>query len=276
METLGETLAKHGFWFKKKYGQNFLSDGNLLDAIVRDAGVDEGATVLEIGAGAGALTRAISRRAKRVVAYEIDPTLRPVLAETLSGCENAEVVFRDFMREDLPVLEEELGEYLVVANLPYYVTTPVVLRFLEEAKKCRGVTVMVQEEVALRFCAKENTPDYGAITAAIALKGRARITRRVPRTAFTPRPNVDSAVVAIEFCGGVAVKSEKMYRETVRAAFSSRRKTLENNLIGGFSLSREEAKTLLHAADIPEGARGETLSPADFARLADLLSERTR
>ncbi len=271
METLGETLSKHGFFFKKKFGQNFLTDKNLLDAVVRDAGVDENTAVLEIGTGAGALTRALSERAKRVVSYEIDASLRPVLAETLSGCANVEVVFRDFMKEDLPALERELGEYAVVANLPYYVTTPVVLRFLEEAERCRGITVMVQEEVALRFCARENTPEYGAITAAIALKGSAQITRRVPRTAFTPRPNVDSAVVHVAFTGGVEA-DPRAYREAVKCAFSSRRKTLENNLMARFSLSREGAKELLRAAGIVDGARGETLSPADFARLSALIA----
>ena len=262
------------FHFKKRYGQNFLTDENLLDAIARDAGVDEAATVLEIGAGAGALTRALARRAKRVVAYEIDADLKPVLAQTLSGLENVEVVFRDFMREDMARLEEELGEYRVVANLPYYITTPILMRFCEEAKSCLGLTVMVQEEVARRLCARENTPDYGAITAALALKGTAHITRSVPRTMFTPRPNVDSAVVRVDFEGGVAVKSEKAYRFAVRLAFSSRRKTLENNLMNAANLERGAAREILSAAGVPEGARGETLSPTAFARFSDILLER--
>ncbi len=262
------------FRFKKKYGQNFLTDENLLDAIARDAGVDETATVLEIGAGAGALTRALARRARRVVAYEIDAELKPILAQTLAGLENVEVVFRDFMREDMARLEKELGEYRVVANLPYYITTPVLMRFCEEAKGCRGLTVMVQEEVARRLCARENTPDYGAITAALSLKGTARMTRTVPRTMFIPRPNVDSAVVRVDFEGGVAVKSEKAYRFAVRLAFSSRRKTLENNLMNAASIERGAAREILSAAGVPEGARGETLSPAAFAKIADILLER--
>ena len=203
MEEIRGILARHGFYFKKKFGQNFLTDGNLLDAIVRDAGA-EGKTVLEIGAGAGALTRALSGAADKVLAYEIDASLRPVLAETLAGCENVEVVFGDFLRADLAALEQELGAYRVVANLPYYVTTPVMMRFLEEAQRCEGLTVMVQEEVAARFTAKAGTSEYGAVTAAIALKGEARITRRVPRTMFTPRPNVDSAIVHIDFEPGAS------------------------------------------------------------------------
>lgn len=275
MENIQEILRRHGFSFKKQFGQNFLTDANLLRAIVADAGVTENTTVLEIGAGAGALTRALSERAKRVVAYEIDRTLQPVLAETLSGCENAEVVFRDFAKENFSALERGLGEYAVVANLPYYVTTPVVMRFVEEGKRCTGLTVMVQQEVALRFCAEAGTPDYGAVTAAIARRGTCRILRNVSRNLFTPRPNVDSAVVKIDFTqGGFAVASERAYRDTVRCAFLSRRKTLENNLMNTFRIPRERAKELLAAAEIAEGVRGETLSPLQLARLSDILYER--
>lgn len=272
MEELRDILAKNGFYFKKKFGQNFLTDANLLDAIVRDAGVDDATVVLEIGAGAGALTRALSKAAKKVLAYEIDASLQPVLAETLSGCENTEVAFGDFLRADLPALEKELGEYRVVANLPYYVTTPVMMRFLEEAKHCTGLTVMVQEEVARRFTAEAGTPDYGSVTAAIALKGEARIMRKVPRTMFMPRPNVDSAIVRIDFeKGRIPVSSEAAYRAVVRCAFAGRRKTLENNMMGGFRLSREQARALLSEAGIADMVRGETLTPQQFARLADVL-----
>lgn len=274
MEELRDILAKNGFYFKKKFGQNFLTDANLLDAIVRDAGVDDATVVLEIGAGAGALTRALSKAAKKVLAYEIDASLQPVLAETLSGCENTEVAFGDFLRADLPALEKELGEYRVVANLPYYVTTPVMMRFLEEAKGCTGLTVMVQEEVARRFTAEAGTPDYGSVTAAIALKGEARIMRKVPRTMFMPRPNVDSAIVRIDFeKDRIPVSSEAAYRAVVRCAFAGRRKTLENNMMGAFRLSREQARALLSEAGIADMVRGETLTPQAFARLADVLVE---
>ena len=272
MEELRDILAKNGFYFKKKFGQNFLTDANLLDAIVRDAGVDDATVVLEIGAGAGALTRALSKAAKKVLAYEIDASLQPVLAETLSGCENTEVAFGDFLRADLPALEKELGEYRVVANLPYYVTTPVMMRFLEEAKRCTGLTVMVQEEVARRFTAEAGTPDYGSVTAAIALKGEARIMRKVPRTMFMPRPNVDSAIVRIDFeKDRIPVSSEAAYRAVVRCAVAGRRKTPENNVIGAFRLSREQARALLSEAGIADMVRGETLTPQQFARLADVL-----
>ena len=274
MNQLKDILQKHGFSFKKQFGQNFLSDTNLLTSIVSAAGVDENKTVVEIGCGAGTLTRAIATRAKKVYAFDIDKDLQPVLAETLAGIENVEVIFRDFNKINLKEFEDEIGEYIVVANLPYYITTPLVAKFLEESEKVQGLSIMVQEEVAERFCAKENTPEYGAITAAIALKGEAKIVKRVPRTMFMPRPNVDSAVVRIDFDRGrIKVKSEKAYRQTVKCAFLNRRKTLENNLVNFYSLTREQAKAVLARAGIEEKARGETLSPARLALLSDILIE---
>lgn len=272
MEDLRSVLTKYGFRFKKQFGQNFISDTNLLKSIVSASGVTAETTVVEIGCGAGTLTRALAEQAKRVYAFDIDVDLKPVLAETLSGLDNVEVIFRDFNKMDLKVFEKEIGEYLVVANLPYYITTPLVTKLLEEGERVKGLSIMVQEEVAERFCAKENTPEYGSITAAIALKGEARIVKRVPRTLFYPRPNVDSAVVKIDFQPGrLPVKSEKMYRDTVRCAFLNRRKTLENNLVNSFGFSRETAKQVLAEAGIDEKARGETLSPALFAALSDIL-----
>lgn len=275
MQDLRSVLEKHGFHFKKQFGQNFISDTNLLASIVAASGIDENTTVVEIGCGAGTLTRALAERAKKVYAFDIDASLQPVLAETLAGLDNVEVIFRDFSKVNLKEFEEEIGEYSVVANLPYYITTPLVTKFLEESEKVQGLSVMVQEEVALRFCAKENTADYGAITAAIALKGEAKIVKKVPRTLFYPRPNVDSAVVKIQFDRGrVAVNSEKAYRQTVKCAFLNRRKTLENNLVNFFSLSRDEAKEILRTAQIDEKARGETLSPMRLALLSDVLLEK--
>lgn len=274
MEELRTVLTKHGFRFKKQFGQNFISDANLLKSIVSASGVTKDATVVEIGCGAGTLTRALAESAKRVYAFEIDVDLKPVLEETLSGLENVEVIFRDFNKLALREWEKEIGAYMVVANLPYYITTPLVAKLLDESELCEGVSVMVQEEVAERFCAKEDTPEYGAITAGIALKGSAKIVKRVPRTLFYPRPNVDSAVVKIDFeRGRLPVKSEKLYRDTVRCAFLNRRKTLQNNLMLGFSLSREQAKEVLERAGVDEKARGETLSPRRLAALSDVLWE---
>ena len=272
MSDLRSVLQKYGFQFKKQFGQNFISDTNLLSSIVTASGIDENTTVVEIGCGAGTLTRALAEKAKKVYAFDVDTDLKPVLAETLAGLDNVEVIFRDFNKLDLKAFEEEIGEYTVVANLPYYITTPLVTKLLEESDKVQGLSVMVQEEVADRFCAKENTPEYGSITAAIALKGVAKVVKRVPRTLFYPRPNVDSAVVKIEFDRGrVAVKSEKAYRATVKCAFLNRRKTLENNLVNFFKLTREQAKSALMTAGVDEKARGETLSPHSFAKLSDVL-----
>ena len=272
MSELKEVLVKHGFKFKKQFGQNFISDNNLLSSIVTASGVDKETMVVEIGCGAGTLTRALAEQAKKVYAFDIDTELQPVLAETLAGLENVEVIFRDFNKINLKEFENEIGEYLVVANLPYYITTPLVTKLLEEGEKVQGLSIMVQEEVAERFCAKENTPEYGSITAAIALKGTAKIVKRVSRNLFYPRPNVDSAVVKIDFeRGRVAVKDEKAYRQTVKCAFLNRRKTLENNLVNFFKVNREQAKLVLEKAGIDEKARGETLSPQMFALLSDVL-----
>ena len=275
MQELRVVLEKHGFRFKKQFGQNFISDGNLLKSIVEASGITKDTTVVEIGCGAGTLTRALAEAAKQVYAFDIDRDLQPVLAETLAGLDNVEVIFRDFNKLDLKEFEKEIEEYTVVANLPYYITTPLVTKLLEESDKVQGLSIMVQEEVAERFCAKENTAEYGSITAAIALKGNAKIVKRVSRNLFFPRPNVDSAVVKIEFeRGRVAVKDERAYRQTVKCAFLNRRKTLENNLVNFFKLTREQAQEILLLAGVEDKARGETLSPQRLAILSDVLLDK--
>lgn len=267
---VSEVLASQGFRFKKQFGQNFITDSNLLASIVGGAGATGESTVVEIGCGAGTLTRAIAERANRVVAFEIDRELAPVLAVTLAGVENAEVVFRDFMRVDMAEFEGKMPPYIVIANLPYYITTPLVMKFIEGSKKCLSLTVMVQEEVAERFCAACGTPEYGAVTAGIALRGECKIIKRVPRTMFHPQPNVDSAVVRIDIReGNVAVKDVAMYKKVVRAAFASRRKTFENNLMQMFKITREAARAALVSCGIDPMTRGEELSPQTFAHLAD-------
>lgn len=267
-------LAECGFGFKKKFGQNFITDKNLLASIVAQAGVSADDTVVEIGCGAGTLTKALAEVAKKVVSFEVDKSLQPVLSRTLAGVDNAEIVFKDFLKVNLEELENKTGDYCVVANLPYYVTTPLIMKLLEEGKRVKSITVMVQEEVARRLCAKENTPDYGAITAVIALRASAQIIKKVPRTMFTPRPNVDSAVVKLTVQDGrLPVSDPELYKKTVHAAFLSRRKTLENNLINSFRLTREEAQNILNACGIDVKARGETLSPEAFASLSDEIKK---
>lgn len=267
-------IAGSGFTFKKKFGQNFLWDGELLGRIVEGAGVDKDTTVIEIGCGAGTLTKAIAERAKKVYGYEIDTSLKPVLGRTLSGVENVEIIFKDFMRVRIDELEKSLPPYKVVANLPYYITTPLIMALVENSKKCLSLTVMVQEEVALRLCAAPDTPDYGAITANVALRGECTLLERVGRERFTPSPNVDSAVVRIDLCDcRLNVSDINVYKRVVRAAFSSRRKTLENNLINGFSLTRAQAREIIEKCGLPAGVRGEALSPDGFAGLSNLLAE---
>ena len=273
MEEIRTILRKNNFSFKKQYGQNFISDRSLLEKIVRLSGAGPDSFVLEIGTGAGTLTAALAETAKSVVSYEIDTKLKPVLSEALSDFPNVTVFFKDFLKEDLPRLEETLPSYLVVANLPYYITSPLIMKFIDGSKKAQSLTVMVQEDVAKRLCAKENTPEYGAITAMIARRASASFLLEVPRQVFFPVPNVDSALVRLAFEENrLPVRDPEMYRRTVRAVFLSRRKTLENNLIRAFSLSREQAKGVLSDADIPPMARGESLSPERLAKLSDLLA----
>ena len=264
-------LAECGFGFKKQLGQNFLTDKNLLASIVTASGVGENDTVVEIGCGAGTLTRALAERVKNVTAFEVDKSLQPVLERTLAGLDNVEVIFRDFLKVDLKEFEKQSGEYFVVANLPYYVTTPLIMKLIEEGEKCKGLSVMVQEEVAERLCAKAGTPEYGAITAMIALRAQCSIVKRVPRTLFYPRPNVDSAVVKFTFGEGLKVKDKAKYKKVVHAAFSSRRKTLENNLVNAFGLTRAAAQEILTECNIDLKARGETLTPKQFSEIAEKI-----
>ncbi len=266
-------LSECGFGFKKQLGQNFITDKNLLAAIVAASGVGENDVVVEIGCGAGTLTRALSERVKRVISFEVDKSLQPVLERTLAGCKNTEVVFRDFLKVDLKEFESVTGGYFVVANLPYYVTTPLIMKIIEQSGKCLGLSVMVQKEVAERLCASAGTPEYGAITAMVALRAECEIVKRVPRTLFYPRPNVDSAVVKFTFRDSLKVSDKAMYKKVVHAAFLSRRKTLENNLVTAFGFTREVAQGALSACGIDLKARGETLSPERFTALADYITE---
>ena len=273
---LGELLKKHNFKFSKKYGQNFLSDGNLLESIATKSGVDSNTPVLEIGCGAGTLTKVLCQHAKYVYGYEIDKTLAPVLGDNLRGIENCDITFKDIMREKTQETENRIGEqYMLVANLPYYITTPIIMKFVEESKNCKAIVIMVQEEVARRICAKAGTADYGAITASINLVADSEIILRVPRTMFMPAPNVDSAVVKIVFNQNKYVGVDrKIYRDTVRTAFLSRRKTLVNNLREWLKIDKTSAENLLLDCNIDIMARGETLTEEDFVRLSAVVKQR--
>lgn len=272
---LKKIIRESGFKFNKRFGQNFIESEILLEKIVELSGVTEKDKVVEIGVGGGTLTRALSEKAKFVYGFEIDKNLQPVLQKSLAGVENVEIIFKDFMKENLSELEKEIGEeYVVVANLPYYITSPIVMRFIEEAEFCKRIVVMVQREVAFRFCARPATADYGAITAAIGLWGDAAIILDVDRTNFYPQPNVDSAVVRIDkFYEDRGVIDKKVYRDIVRIAFSSRRKTLVNNMMNYLKISREKAENILKESGIDISVRGETLSVGDFTRLANVCKK---
>jgi len=266
-------LLKHGVRLTKAYGQNFLTDTALLGEIVEKSGIDSQTTVLEIGPGAGALTREIAKTAKKVVCYEIDTRLKPVLQETVGEFSNVEVVFKDIMKEKISQLENKLGEkYVMVANLPYYITTPIVMNFLENAKNIKALVIMVQKEVADRFTATPGSSDYGAITVGINLKGSAKQVKYVPREMFTPVPNVDSAVVKIDVDENkfIGVDHQRV-RDVVKKAFMNRRKMLVNNLMNFYKKSRVEVEDILTKAEISLTARGETLSVEDYIRLANYL-----
>ena len=193
-----DILISKGFHYNKALGQNFITDGNLLSAIVSDSGVDSGDTVVEIGTGAGTLTRAIAAKAKKVFSFELDKNLISVLDLSLKGLDNVEVIFKDVLKMTDGELKEIVGgEFKVVANLPYYVTTPMIMRFLESGLDVKSITVMVQKEVADRFIATVGSKEYAAVSLAVQMRGEARVTRIVGRQMFFPMPNVDSAVVKI-------------------------------------------------------------------------------
>lgn len=258
------------FRFNKALGQNFITDGNLLDAIVSDSGIEPDDVVVEIGTGAGTLTRAIAKVAKKVYSFEVDKNLQPVLALSLQGVDNAEVIFKDVLRLKDSELSEIVGSsFKVVANLPYYITTPLAMRFIESTLEVKSLTIMVQKEVADRFVAKPNTADYSAITLAINMAGEAKITRNVSRTMFYPSPNVDSAVVRIDIDRHkLDGENAQLMHKLARSAFAMRRKTLANNLSVAFGMSKQEATELIERAGLAPMVRGEALSLEDYKRLA--------
>lgn len=266
------------FHFNKALGQNFITDANLLDAIVADSGITSDDTVVEIGTGAGTLTRAIAKVAKKVYSFEVDRNLQPVLALSLQGVDNAEVIFRDVLKMKDDELKSVVGDsFKVVANLPYYITTPLAMRFIESSLDVRSITIMVQKEVALRFVAKPNTADYSAITLAIEMAGNAQITRNVSRNMFFPSPNVDSAVVRIDIDRTkLDGENAPLLHKLVRSSFAMRRKTLANNLSVAFQIDKQEAGKLIEEAGFSPMVRGEALSLDDYKKLTKTLETRIK
>ena len=269
-------LNRHGFRFSKAMGQNFLIASWVPERIALEAGIDEGTGVLEVGPGVGCLTHELAQYAGRVLAVELDERLRPVLAETLADCENAEVLFGDVLKQDLPALVKEHFPGLrpvVCANLPYNVTSPLLTAFLE-AGCFETVTVMIQREVAKRLCAKPGTADYGAFTVFTQWHAEPEILFDVSPGCFLPAPKVTSSVVklTVRKAPPVEVQSEKRFFAVVRAAFNQRRKTLLNALSSGLSgFTKEQIAQAIADCGLDEKVRGEALGIAEFARLSDRL-----
>lgn len=261
-------LGERGFRFNKQFGQNFLTDGALLDGIVCDAGVS-GGTVLEIGAGAGTLTRHLCKYADKVIAFEIDRNLKSILDVTLADCVNADVIIGDVMRYSIAEIETMCkGEYKVVANIPYYITTPLLMRFIEEGENVTSLTLTIQKEVAERLTAEPCTKDYGAITVGVQAVADVKICRILDKELFYPQPNVDSAVVRIDINKSkYDISNRALFRKTVKNSFAMRRKTLVNNLTNGFKLDRATAENLLKQCGLPVNCRGEELSVLQFVQL---------
>lgn len=274
---LRERLQKHDFKFKKRYGQNFITDGNLLQKIVAAGEVCADDVVIEVGPGAATLTRALAEKARAVIAIEIDGDLLPVIAENMAGLDNFYLVHGDALQLNLDQLVlEQLGEkcsYKVVANLPYYITTPLVMHFLEEGFAVERIVIMVQKEVAERFSALPGKKDYGAVTVALQYYGQVRLAFMVPRHMFTPQPEVDSAVVDIQPWREKPVQAddEALLRRLVKAAFGQRRKTLHNALKNA-NIDREIMEKALAACAIDDRRRGETLSVEEYVCLANGIS----
>ncbi|WP_028400980.1 16S rRNA (adenine(1518)-N(6)/adenine(1519)-N(6))-dimethyltransferase RsmA [Ectobacillus panaciterrae] len=273
-------LEKHGFSFKKSLGQNFLIDTNVLNRIVDFAELGSDSGAIEIGPGIGALTEQLAKRASKVVAFEIDQRLLPILGETLAPYEHVKIIHSDVLKANVKqVMNEEFAEgqdVMVVANLPYYVTTPILFKLLEEDLPIRGVVVMMQKEVADRIAAGPGTKDYGSLSIAIQYYTEAETVMTVPRTVFVPQPNVDSAVIRLMKRPKplVEVKDEEFFFAVVRASFAQRRKTLMNNLsnnLAGIPKDKAMLEKILLEIGIDPKRRGETLTIEEFARLSDAL-----
>lgn len=276
LNSIKALLARHGFRFSKTLGQNFLCAAWVPERIAEAAELDPDTGVLEVGPGIGCLTSELAKRAKRVVSVELDRALAPVLAETLSGLENVEVVFADVMKTDLRALAAEkladCARVAVCANLPYQITSPALTAFAE-AGCFERVTVMIQREVAKRICARENTADYGAFTLLMQWHFETETLFDVPPGCFIPAPKVTSSVIRLtrRAAPPAAVKDPERLFAVVRAAFNQRRKTLCNALSAGLGLPKETVAAAIAEAGFPENIRGEALAMAQFAALSDIL-----
>lgn len=277
--TIRSIQEKFGFTFKKGLGQNFLTSQNVLEEIVDAAEIDSG--VIEVGPGFGVLTSELAKNSNKVVTIEIDERLLDVLEYTLADYDNVKIVNADILKLDLhKLIQEEFGDEKVsiAANLPYYITTPIITKLLEEKLPLKNIVVMVQKEVALRMAAKPSSKDYGAITVLCQYYTEPSVVTNVPASLFVPPPKVDSAVLKLKIREktAVQVQDEKMFFRVVKAAFSQRRKTLLNCLCSNFSFPKEEMSALLEGIGIMPSRRGETLSLQEFADISDAITQKSK
>lgn len=275
---LNDRLKKHHITLQKKYGQNFIGDPALLERIATVCDWQPGDRALEIGPGAGTLTRAIAREAEEVLAVEIDRRLAPLLEETLADCANVHLVFTDALKADLDALMRDTlgwdGRYKLIANLPYYITTPLIMHVLEDSEKVSELVIMVQKEVGERLCAAPGSKAYGAVTVMVQYAATVARTFDVGRHAFVPAPEVDSTILHLipYEKRPIQAQSDAVLRRVVKAAFSQRRKTLRNSL-SSLGCDKALIRQALEAAGIEDSRRAETLSVAEFVALADAFYE---
>ncbi|MEG0805873.1 MAG: 16S rRNA (adenine(1518)-N(6)/adenine(1519)-N(6))-dimethyltransferase RsmA [Lachnospiraceae bacterium] len=276
-----QVLEKYGFTFQKKYGQNFLIDSNILDKIIEAAGITEEDYVLEIGPGIGTMTQYLCENARAVTAVEIDKALIPILQDTLKGYENVEIVNADILKVNIKQLaiEKNQGRPIkVVANLPYYITTPIIMGLFESGVPVESITIMVQKEVADRMQVGPGTKDYGALSLAVQYYAQPNIAAYVSPNCFMPRPNVGSAVIHLvrHKSAPVMVEDEAFMFQIIRASFNQRRKTLVNGLNNGMgvSISKEEIQETIEELGFLPNIRGEALTLAQFAQLSNALKEK--
>lgn len=275
-----EIIQKYGFTFQKKYGQNFLIDTHVLDKIITAAGVTKDDCVLEVGPGIGTMTQYLAEHAGRVAAVEIDRGLIPILEETLADCDNVTVINADILKVDIKQMALEYNEgrpIKVVANLPYYITTPIIMGLFEQDVPIDNITVMVQKEVAERMQVGPGSKNYGALSLAVQYYAKPYLVANVPPNCFIPRPNVGSAVIRLTRYQKppVSVNDPKLMFRLIRASFNQRRKTLLNGLNNSQELtfSKEQIQSAIGQLSVPAAVRGEALTLDQFARLSDLLEE---
>ena len=276
-----DLVKKHGFKFTKSLGQNFLIDDNIVDKIVAGAGIGPGDKIIEVGPGIGTLTREMASRAETLMAVEIDKNLIPILADTLGDYDNVKIVNEDIIKADIRgLIDENLGggPVKLVANLPYYITTPIIMRFLEENINVTDIVVMVQKEVAERMNAQPGGKDFGALSVAVQYYCDTEIVAKVPRHLFVPQPNVDSIVIALRVRPErkYKVDDEDLYFKVVKAAFGQRRKTLLNSISSMGNLAKDQVKEALDEAGIDPKRRGETLSLDEFAILSNVIGNKLK